>query len=64
MVVAISEGNGIARGEVGIACLDIVEHPGVQIFQFSDSSSYMRTCTKLLHLQPVEIISELLYFLA
>ncbi|XP_047005033.1 mutS protein homolog 4-like [Schistocerca americana] len=54
-IVAICEGRGYARGEVGIAALD-VRHPHLVLCQISDSQSYVSTLTKVNIFNPVEIL--------
>ncbi|XP_049858425.1 mutS protein homolog 4-like [Schistocerca gregaria] len=54
-IVAICEGRGYARGEVGIAAID-VRHPHLVLCQISDSQSYVSTLTKVNIFNPVEIL--------
>ncbi|XP_040264757.1 mutS protein homolog 4 [Bufo bufo] len=53
--VAVVEGRGLARGEVGMASLDL-KTPDVVLSQFSDSSIYVKVITKLQILAPLEIL--------
>jgi len=43
------------QGEVGIACFS-VENPVLVLCQFSDSATYPRTLTKLLAINPTQIL--------
>nr|XP_006819740.1 PREDICTED: mutS protein homolog 4-like [Saccoglossus kowalevskii] len=54
-VVAIVEGRGQARGQIGMASIDL-KKPELIVSQFSDSQAYVRVMTKLQILQPLEII--------
>jgi len=51
---ALVEGRGLARGEVGLASLDL-KSPFLTLSQFSDSQTYVKTVTKLQMLQPLEV---------
>ncbi|XP_077134925.1 mutS protein homolog 4 isoform X1 [Ranitomeya variabilis] len=53
--VAVVEGRGLARGEIGMASLDL-KNPDVVLSQFSDSSIYVKIITKLQILTPLEIL--------
>ncbi|KDR12561.1 MutS protein-like protein 4, partial [Zootermopsis nevadensis] len=55
LVTALTEGRGQARGEVGIAALDI-NYPHLILCQISDSQTYVNTLTKINVLNPIEII--------
>ncbi|XP_071983700.1 mutS protein homolog 4 isoform X2 [Engystomops pustulosus] len=55
VVVAVVEGRGFARGEIGMASLDL-KNPDVVLSQFSDSSIYVKVITKLQILTPLEIL--------
>ncbi|KAL5005729.1 hypothetical protein ScPMuIL_016887 [Solemya velum] len=55
VIVAIVEGRGLAKGEVGMASLDL-KSPILTLSQFSDTTTYVKTITKLQILQPLEII--------
>ncbi|XP_033606751.1 mutS protein homolog 4 isoform X2 [Cryptotermes secundus] len=50
-IVALTEGRGQARGEVGIAALDI-NYPHLILCQIGDSQSYVNTLTKINILVP------------
>uniref|UniRef100_T1IXC0 DNA mismatch repair proteins mutS family domain-containing protein n=1 Tax=Strigamia maritima TaxID=126957 RepID=T1IXC0_STRMM len=54
-VVAIVEGRGVARGEIGLAAIDL-KIPELLLSQFSDSTTYVKVISKLQILSPVEII--------
>ncbi|XP_042884592.1 mutS protein homolog 4-like isoform X2 [Penaeus japonicus] len=54
-IVAVVEGRGQARGEVGVAALDL-RRPHLSLAQFSDTHTYTRTLTKLTVLNPLEVI--------
>ncbi|XP_069835546.1 mutS protein homolog 4 isoform X2 [Dendropsophus ebraccatus] len=53
--VAVVEGRGLAKGEIGMASLDL-KNPDVVLSQFSDSSIYVKVITKLQILTPLEIL--------
>lgn len=55
VIVAIVEGRGMARGEIGLASIDL-RSPTLNLSQFSDTQTYVQTMTKLHRCQPVEII--------
>ena len=55
-IVAIVEGRGSARGEVGLASISLTS-PALILCQFSDSRTYVRTLTKIAVLNPAEIIT-------
>ncbi|XP_053610160.1 mutS protein homolog 4-like [Plodia interpunctella] len=55
VILAISEGRGMARGEIGIAAVDL-RHPHLVLCQFSDTLLYTHTLTKINYFNPVEII--------
>ncbi|XP_046376598.2 mutS protein homolog 4-like isoform X1 [Haliotis rufescens] len=55
VIVAIVEGRGLARGEIGMTSLDL-KSPVLNLSQFSDTQTYVKTMTKLEILQPIEII--------
>ena len=52
--IAVVEGRGLARGEVGMASLDL-KNPVLTLSQFSDTQTYVKTITKLQILLPVEV---------
>nr|XP_027211998.1 mutS protein homolog 4-like [Penaeus vannamei] len=54
-VVAVAEGRGQARGEVGVAAIDL-RRPHLSLAQFSDTHTYTRTLTKLIVLNPLEVV--------
>ncbi|XP_073956149.1 mutS protein homolog 4-like isoform X2 [Choristoneura fumiferana] len=55
VILAISEGRGMARGEIGMAAIDL-RHPNLVLCQFSDSLLYTHTMTKINYFNPIEII--------
>ncbi|KAJ8319978.1 hypothetical protein KUTeg_001565 [Tegillarca granosa] len=55
IILAIVEGRGLARGEVGMSSIDL-KNPELKLSQFSDTQSYVKTVTKLQMLSPLEII--------
>uniref|UniRef100_A0A8D2J319 MutS protein homolog 4 n=1 Tax=Varanus komodoensis TaxID=61221 RepID=A0A8D2J319_VARKO len=54
-IVAVIEGRGLARGEVGMASIDL-KNPEVVLSQFADNTTYAKVITKLRILTPLEII--------
>ncbi|XP_059093663.1 mutS protein homolog 4-like isoform X2 [Tigriopus californicus] len=54
-IVAVLEGRGGARGEVGLAVIAL-DNPTLVLCQFSDSRTYTRTLTKLELFRPMEIL--------
>ncbi|NXF94883.1 MSH4 protein, partial [Eubucco bourcierii] len=55
VIVALVEGRGLARGEVGMASIDL-KNPEVILSQFADNTTYAKVITKLKILTPLEII--------
>ncbi|XP_049873597.1 mutS protein homolog 4-like isoform X2 [Pectinophora gossypiella] len=55
VILAISEGRGMARGEIGMAAVDL-RQPHLVLCQFSDTLLYVHTLTKINYFNPVEII--------
>ncbi|KAF4790228.1 mutS 4 [Turdus rufiventris] len=55
VIVAVVEGRGLARGEVGMASIDL-KNPEIILSQFSDNTTYAKVITKLKILTPLEII--------
>lgn len=53
-ISAISEGRGMARGEIGMAAIDL-RHPNLVLCQFSDSLLYTHTMTKINYFNPIEV---------
>ncbi|WAQ95739.1 MSH4-like protein, partial [Mya arenaria] len=51
----IVEGRGLARGEVGMASLDL-KKPELWLSQFSDMPTYVKTITKLQIAHPLEVL--------
>ena len=64
--LAIIEGRGNAKGEVGLAAYDL-RNPVLQLYQFTDSQTYVKLITKLNILNPLEVyfmnFTELLFVL-
>ncbi|PSN39211.1 hypothetical protein C0J52_22282 [Blattella germanica] len=54
-VVALTEGRGHARGEVGMAALEIT-YPHLILCQISDNQEYINTLRKINVFNPVEIV--------
>jgi len=54
-IAAIVEGRGLAKGEIGLSCIDL-NSSELLLSQFSDGPTYVKILTKLQILQPVEII--------
>ena len=52
--IALVEGRGLARGEVGFASIDL-RNPQLILSQFSDSQTYSKTMTKLQLMNPHEV---------
>ncbi|XP_055328886.1 mutS protein homolog 4-like [Paramacrobiotus metropolitanus] len=58
VIVALAEGRGVAHGEIGLATIDM-RTSVVELGQYADTASYMRTIIKLNVLEPsVVVISE------
>ncbi|CAK1551249.1 unnamed protein product [Leptosia nina] len=55
VILAISEGRGMARGEIGMAAIDL-RHPHLVLCQFSDTLLYTHALTKINYFNPIEII--------
>ncbi|KAM9324666.1 mutS protein homolog 4 [Gastrophryne carolinensis] len=55
VIVAVVEGRGLARGEIGMASVDL-KNPDVVLCQFADSSIYVKVITRLQILAPLEIL--------
>ncbi|KAM4722963.1 mutS protein homolog 4 [Rhinophrynus dorsalis] len=55
VIVAVVEGRGLARGEIGMASLDL-KNPEVILSQFADNTIYVKVITKLKILTPLEIL--------
>ncbi|XP_011300600.1 mutS protein homolog 4 [Fopius arisanus] len=55
VIVAVTSGRGQARGEVGIAAIDL-EYPHIILCQMSDDNSYVNALTKINIFRPVEIL--------
>ncbi|XP_053729471.1 mutS protein homolog 4 isoform X2 [Synchiropus splendidus] len=55
VVVAVVEGSGLARGQIGMASLDL-RCPELIVSQFADTGTYAKVITKLNILVPKEIL--------
>ncbi|XP_063355906.1 mutS protein homolog 4 isoform X7 [Pelmatolapia mariae] len=55
VVVVVVEGRGLARGEIGMASLDL-KCPELVLSQFADTGTYAKVITKIHILVPVEIL--------
>ena len=55
VIVSLVEGRGLARGEIGMASLNLRD-PVLTLSQFSDSQSYVKTITMLHILRPKEVL--------
>ncbi|XP_052034780.1 mutS protein homolog 4 [Apodemus sylvaticus] len=55
IIVAVVEGRGLARGEIGMASIDL-KSPQIMLSQFADNTTYAKVITKLQVLSPLEII--------
>ncbi|XP_053326326.1 mutS protein homolog 4 [Spea bombifrons] len=55
IIVAVVEGRGLARGEIGMASLDL-KNPEVVLSQFADNTIYVKVITRLQILSPLEIL--------
>ncbi|XP_069089318.1 mutS protein homolog 4 [Pleurodeles waltl] len=55
VIVSVVEGRGLARGEIGMASIDL-KNPEVVLSQFADNTTYAKVITKLKILAPLEII--------
>ncbi|RZF42657.1 hypothetical protein LSTR_LSTR001452 [Laodelphax striatellus] len=54
-ILAVTEGRGLARGEVGIAVMD-TKRPQLVLCQISDVQTYINTLTKVQIFNPIEIL--------
>eukprot|EP01147_Barroeca_monosierra_P002107 gene2107-5154_t len=55
VICAVVEGRGKARGEIGLASIDL-STAQAELSQFSDCSTYIKAFTKLHYFNPVEVI--------
>ncbi|KAJ8290497.1 hypothetical protein GJAV_G00013640 [Gymnothorax javanicus] len=55
VIVAVVEGRGLARGEIGMASIDL-KFPELALSQFADTGAYAKVITKLHILAPLEIL--------
>lgn len=53
-ILAITEGRGKARGEVGIAAIDVYR-PNLIVSQITDCQMYSKSLAKISILSPVEV---------
>lgn len=56
--IAIVEGRGLAKGEVGMASIDL-KHPLLTLSQFADNQTYAKLRTRLNIVQPIEVLCDL-----
>uniref|UniRef100_A0A3B3WMF1 DNA mismatch repair proteins mutS family domain-containing protein n=1 Tax=Poecilia mexicana TaxID=48701 RepID=A0A3B3WMF1_9TELE len=55
VIVAVVEGRGLARGEIGMASIDL-KCPELILSQFADTGTYAKVITRLHILMPMEIL--------
>uniref|UniRef100_A0A8C9Y884 DNA mismatch repair protein n=1 Tax=Sander lucioperca TaxID=283035 RepID=A0A8C9Y884_SANLU len=55
VIVAVVEGRGLARGEIGMASLNL-KYPELILSQFADTGTYAKVITKIHILVPLEIL--------
>ncbi|XP_062863717.1 mutS protein homolog 4 [Trichomycterus rosablanca] len=55
VIVAVVEGRGLARGEIGMASINM-KSPELVLSQFADTGTYAKVITKLHILMPLEIL--------
>ncbi|XP_073783842.1 mutS protein homolog 4 isoform X2 [Danio rerio] len=55
VIVAVVEGRGLARGEIGMASINM-KYPELVLSQFVDTGTYTKVITKLHNLTPMEIL--------
>ncbi|XP_073725656.1 mutS protein homolog 4-like isoform X1 [Misgurnus anguillicaudatus] len=55
VLVAVVEGRGLARGEIGMASINM-KCPELVLSQFADTGTYAKVITKLHNLMPLEIL--------
>uniref|UniRef100_A0A3Q2ZQF4 DNA mismatch repair protein n=1 Tax=Kryptolebias marmoratus TaxID=37003 RepID=A0A3Q2ZQF4_KRYMA len=55
VIVAVVEGRGLARGEIGMASFNL-KCPELVLSQFADAGTYAKVITKIHILMPVEIL--------
>ncbi|XP_027857440.1 mutS protein homolog 4 [Xiphophorus couchianus] len=55
VIVAVVEGRGLARGEIGMASIDL-KCPELVLSQFADTGTYAKVITRLHILMPMEIL--------
>ncbi|KAF7201854.1 mutS protein homolog 4 [Nothobranchius furzeri] len=55
VIVAVVEGRGFARGEIGMASFNL-KYPELVLSQFADTGTYAKVITKIHILMPVEIL--------
>ena len=54
VLIAIVEGRGLAKGEVGMASIDL-KNPLLTLSQFADNQTYAKLMTRLNIVQPIEV---------
>uniref|UniRef100_A0A8B9LTZ0 MutS homolog 4 n=1 Tax=Astyanax mexicanus TaxID=7994 RepID=A0A8B9LTZ0_ASTMX len=55
VIVAVVEGRGLARGEIGLSSINM-KSPELVLSQFADTGTYAKVITKLHILMPLEIL--------
>ncbi|XP_074517293.1 mutS protein homolog 4 isoform X2 [Sebastes fasciatus] len=55
VIVAVVEGRGLARGEIGMASLNL-KYPELVLSQFADTGTYAKVITKIHIVVPLEIL--------
>ncbi|XP_026875381.2 mutS protein homolog 4 [Electrophorus electricus] len=55
VIVAVVEGRGLARGEIGMSSINL-NSPELVLSQFADTGTYAKVITKLHTLMPLEIL--------
>ena len=55
------EGRGAARGEIGMAYIDL-KNPLMVLSQFADTQAYIRLAVQLNILQPIEVFSVIIKY--
>lgn len=55
MFLALTEGRGVDKGTIGMSCMDL-RHSDLTLCEFFDSRSYTMLKTRLMIVDPVEII--------
>ncbi|XP_076835173.1 mutS protein homolog 4 isoform X2 [Brachyhypopomus gauderio] len=55
VIVAVVEGRGLARGQIGMSSINL-KYPELVLSQFADTGTYAKVITKLHTLMPLEIL--------